>query len=117
MASCVENWNYIKMPDTLIYSKEMDSWVWIYNTPNEGMRRLEFTNNEEFKNFMPAFVTRLTTVDNPTIHDKSVKDEKLFPLAILSRYHEDDVDPDTTNIIKEPLYNNAHVKGNNFRNL
>jgi len=111
MASCVENWNYIKMPDTLIYSKKKDSWVWIYNTPNEGMRRLEFTNNEEFKNFMPAFVTRLTTVDYPTIHDKSVKDEKQFPLAILSRYHEDDVDPDTTNIIKEPLYNNAHVKG------
>jgi hypothetical protein len=106
IAACVENWSCITMPDTLVYSKQMDSWVWLYNTPTEGMRRLEFENNDEFKTYMTSFVTRLISVD------KQVNDtpKVCFPLAMLSRYHEDDLE-DQKSTITEPLYNKSHVQG------
>ena len=78
----------------------------MYNTSGEGMRRLEFGNSSEFKDYIPAFVNRLTQIENSSkIYDDSIK----IPMATLARYHEDDLQ--TGDSIKEPLYSNAHVQG------
>ena len=70
------------------------------------MRRLEFGNSSEFKDYIPAFVNRLTQIENSSkIYDDSIK----IPMATLARYHEDDLQ--TGDSIKEPLYSNAHVQG------
>ena len=78
----------------------------MYNTSGEGMRRLEFGNSSEFKEYLPAFVNRLTQMENSKkIHDENIK----IPMATLARYHEDDMQ--TGDSIKEPLYSNSHVQG------
>ena len=109
-AAFVENWKYIKMPATLVYSYEGGAplWLWMYQA-HDGMRRLEFTSSDEVRDFMAAFVAHLAP---PVECQGEHPGEEGVPKALLSKRSKSD-----SNITVQPLFTAAQIQGAIFEIL
>ena len=108
-ASFVENWKYIQIPATLVYSykENQPQWLWLYKA-HDGMRRLEFRSNDEVRDFMAAFVSHLA----PSRKCEGEKAQENIPKALLSKRSNAN-----KKITVEPLFTATQIQGAIFEIL